>query len=58
MRFQSIFMKFRSETSGVFLKEKLLFGELNVISASFMWLDYVLQSLITPFGDMTKNLAW
>ena len=51
-------MKFRSETSDVFLKEKLLLGELNVISASFMWLDYVLQSSITPFGDMTKNLAW
>ena len=57
MKFQSHFLKFRSETC-VFLKEKLFLEELNVINASFMWLDYVLQCSMTRCRDMEKNLAW
>ena len=57
MKFQSHFLKFRRETC-VFFKEKLFLEELNVINASFMWLDYVLQCSMTRCGDMEKNLAW
>ena len=58
MKFQSHFLKFRSEICFFFLKEKLFSEELNVINASFMWLDYVLQCSMTRCGDMEKNLAW
>ena len=58
MKFQSHFLKFRSEIFFFFLKEKLFSEELNVINASFMWLDYVLQCSMTRCGDMEKNLAW
>ena len=57
MKFQSHFRKFRCETC-VFLKEKLFLEELNVINASFMWLNYALQCSMTRCGDMEKNLAW
>ena len=39
-----------------FLKENLFLEELNVINASFMWLDYVLQCSMTRCGDMEKIL--
>ena len=58
MKFQSHFLKFRSEICVFFLKEKLFLEELNVINASFMWLDYALQCSMTRCGDMEKNLAW
>ena len=58
MKFQSHFLKFRSEICVFFLKEKLFLEELNVINASFMWLDYVLQCSMTRCRDMEKNLAW
>ena len=57
MKLRSHFLKFRSETC-VFLKEKLFLEGLNVINASFVWLDYVLQCSMTHFGDMEINLAW
>ena len=57
MKFQSHFLKFRSEICGFFLKEKLFLEELNVINASFMWLD-ILQCSMTRCRDMEKNLAW
>lgn len=32
-----------------FFKEKVCLGELNIISASFIWSDYVLKSSMTPW---------